>query len=127
MKINTTEIKYDNLRVRKETGDLTYLAKSIEKYGLLQPLVIDSSKRLICGYRRLMAVKQLDWQQVDVIIVDPSSKIERLEIEMDENIARKSFTYDEMDMGFSLKDKMTRPSIFKRIFDFIASLFKRKN
>ena len=57
MKIS--EIQIDG-EYRKYLGDVDSLAReSIESIGLLHPIVVDSSKRLICGRRRIEAYKQL--------------------------------------------------------------------
>jgi len=44
--------------------------QSIDEVGLLTPLVIDKSKQVISGNRRLVAVKKLGWKRVDVDVVD---------------------------------------------------------
>ena len=46
------------------------LVQSIDEVGLLTPLVIDKSKQVISGNRRLVAVKKLGWKRVDVDVVD---------------------------------------------------------
>jgi ParB family chromosome partitioning protein len=46
-------------RHRREMGDISQLAKSIDDIGLLHPIVVDSNRNLIVGGRRLEAVKFL--------------------------------------------------------------------
>lgn len=81
-----------NGRHRIDVGDIDALAKSIGGRGLLHPIVVTSDHRLICGYRRLMAVRQLGWTKVDVRVVDPD---DLLLAERDENEVRKDFTPSE--------------------------------
>ncbi len=50
------------------------LAESIEKLGLLQPIVVfrrDEEYELLTGQRRLIAVRKLGWKRILANIVDP--------------------------------------------------------
>ena len=57
-------------RYRKDLGDLRVLADSIAEIGLLHPVVVTPSGRLIAGQRRLQACRQLGWKDVPVTVVD---------------------------------------------------------
>mgnify|MGYP003467394799 FL=1 len=46
-------------RHRTELGDLGSLSASIERDGLLQPITVTPDGILVCGARRLAAIKQL--------------------------------------------------------------------
>src|SRR5205807_1371317 len=46
-------------RRREDVGDISPLARSIAKYDLLHPIVVDATGRLVCGERRLRAAQQL--------------------------------------------------------------------
>ena len=46
-------------RHRHDLGDLDALAASIERDGLLQPITITPDGLLVCGVRRLAAIRQL--------------------------------------------------------------------
>ena len=74
-----------------------------------------------------MAVKKLGWVSVDVMMVNPKDKLEQLEIEIDENMARKSFSYDEIDSAYAQKEKMSAPpfvvAFLLKILKMIMSLF----
>lgn len=78
-------------RFRKEMGDVTSLAVSIEEKGQLQPIVIDDNNRLICGGRRLAACILLGKEVLARRLSDVSD-LERRELELLENIERKQFT-----------------------------------
>ena len=49
------------IRHRKDPGDLNPLMESIERIGLLQPITITPEGVLVCGWRRLEAVRRLGW------------------------------------------------------------------
>ena len=46
------------------------LVQSIGDVGLLSPLVIDKKNQVISGNRRLSAIRELGWKQVDVEVAD---------------------------------------------------------
>lgn len=50
------------------------LTRSIGDVGLLTPLIIDKSNRVISGNRRLMAIRELGWVNVDVEVSEVSSR-----------------------------------------------------
>ena len=53
-------------RHRTDLGDIETLAASIDRDGLLQPLTITIDGVLVCGARRLAAIKMLGWRTVSV-------------------------------------------------------------
>lgn len=59
-------------RFRKELGDISSLAASIEAHGLLRPVVVTPTRQLIAGQRRLAAVADLGWEEVPVTSLDPA-------------------------------------------------------
>ena len=60
----------DSIRVgarhRTDLGDIDALAASIERQGLLQPITVTPDGDLVCGARRLAALRQLGHRQVSV-------------------------------------------------------------
>ena len=74
---------------------IQYLKESIDRNDLYHPLVIDQDYNLVAGFRRLMAVKQLQWIDVPCHFLGELTEEQRLEIELEENIARKDFTWQE--------------------------------
>jgi ParB family chromosome partitioning protein len=111
-------------RVRKDIGDLTPLVNSLRKYGQLSPILIDPDHELIAGFRRLEAAKRLRWNTVEVIIVDTDSDVQKLEIELEENIQRRNLSPDEISDGLNTIHKLLNPNIFMRIINFFKRLFK---
>ena len=95
-------------RHRKDLGDLQPLADSIDQYGLLQPLTISEEGTLICGARRLAAIKQLGWRQVNVWVrVGLSDRLSAMMAERDDNICHKQFTKLELaDLYEEMKNEI---------------------
>lgn len=81
-------------RFRKEMGDVSSLAVSIEEKGQIQPIIIDSDNRLIAGGRRLAACILLGCE-VLAIRRENTTDLERRELELIENVERKQFTPSE--------------------------------
>jgi len=125
MKVNIKDIIVIKNRVRKDIGNLDFLMESMNKFGQLQPIVLNSKLQLIAGNRRLEAAKRLGWQSIDATIMDVNSKAELLEIEIEENIQRKDFTEDDIAEAYKRLAKLRKKNIFKRFFDFIAGIFKK--
>jgi hypothetical protein len=82
-------------RRREDYGDIDGLAASIQKYGLLHPIVVDEAGALVAGGRRLQAVKSLGWTDVPVRSLGELTDAERDEIELEENLQRKDLTATE--------------------------------
>ncbi|GAA4712803.1 chromosome partitioning protein, ParB family [Promicromonospora umidemergens] len=76
-------------RHRRELGDLGALCDSIRRIGLLGPLTVTPDGLLLCGWRRLEAVKLLGWKSVPVFVRRASSGLHDLIAEHDENIVRE--------------------------------------
>ena len=97
MKVKISEIIWGE-RARKDYGDadsLLGLAQSISKNGLLHPIVIDDSHTLRAGGRRLTAMLQLGWTECPVTMLSDLSPLQKLEVELEENLHRKNFEYAE--------------------------------
>ncbi|TVQ39367.1 MAG: ParB/RepB/Spo0J family partition protein [Spirochaetaceae bacterium] len=117
-------------RVRKSMGDLTPLAESLRKHGLLNPIVITPQHELIAGHRRLEAARQLGWETIPARIVDHSDQLELIELELDENIHRKNLTTDELADAYVRLDKLRNPSTLRKLWNsivtFVRKLFRRR-
>jgi len=91
------EVPCDAIRVvgrhRRDMGELEVLAASIATVGLLHPPVITKDGVLVCGERRLLAMRDiLGWKTIPVIVLEVSSLVEG---EYAENEIRKDFTPSE--------------------------------
>lgn len=82
-------------RIRKDYGDITDLAKSLETYGLMQPIVVHTDGRLVAGGRRLRAARQLKWTTIPVTYFEFADEATLRMLELEENVRRKSMTWQE--------------------------------
>ncbi|MGL4677165.1 MAG: ParB N-terminal domain-containing protein [Brevinema sp.] len=109
-------------RIRKDLGDISQLKESIQKYGLLQPIIIDNNNHLIAGERRLRAIQELGWEDVDVLVKDVSYT-DALRIEIGENTTRKDFDQEELLEG--IKRYRRSHNIFLKISEFFQNIWKK--
>lgn len=82
-------------RRREDYGDIKSLAASIEQWGLLHPVVVDESNRLVAGGRRLEACRSLMWTSIPIRRLGDLTEAELREIELAENLQRKDLTQYE--------------------------------
>lgn len=78
------------VRHRKDPGDLNPLMDSIEQIGMLQPITITPEGVLVCGWRRLEAIRRLGWHSMKVWVRSGiSDKLEALLAQQDDNQLHK--------------------------------------
>lgn len=83
-------------RHRQDYGDLAPMVDSIRRHGLLQPITITLDGNLICGARRLAAIKLLGWKTVKVWVRSGvSDRLGQLLAEQDDNLLHKPLTQFE--------------------------------
>ncbi len=120
--INNINIKK---RVRKNLGDVTSLMDSMRAHGLLTPIIISEKNELIAGHRRLISAKNLGWTSIDCVIINSPTDIDKLEIEIDENVHRRNFTSDELADGYTRLEKLKNPGFLRKIWAIIKSIFTK--
>jgi ParB/RepB/Spo0J family partition protein len=96
MEVKISEIIVED-RVRQSNGWLDSLERSIEHYGVLQPIGITKDKKLIFGARRLQASKNIGKETIPARIFDieADNVIDALRLEREENEHRKDLTPSE--------------------------------
>ncbi len=126
MLVNISDIKIRK-RIRKDNGDIESLMESLQTHGLMNPIVISEKFELIAGFRRFTAAKKLGWDTIEVSMVQAPKKVNRLELELEENLQRLDFTEDEIYQGIAELDKYKNPRGLRRfinvIFDFFRHFF----
>lgn len=122
MLVNISEIKVKH-RVRKDLGDIDSLKDSLRRYGLLNPITLDSKYHLIAGERRLEAAKALGWTNINAVIINNLTPLSKLELELEENNQRKEFTDEELLEGYKRLEKLRNPSFFRRILNALIEFF----
>ncbi len=124
MLVSIKDIKVKR-RVRKDLGSLEDLKNSLRRYGLLNPITLNSKYELVAGERRLEAAKAIGWTSINANILDNLSELSQLEMEIEENNQRKEFTDEELLEGYKRLERLRNPSFFQRIWNAIKAFFAR--
>lgn len=82
-------------RFRKTFDGIQELADSIKEHGLIEPIIVSETNELIAGERRLRACQLLRMDTVEVRTMDKLSELEKKEVELEENLHRRDFTWQE--------------------------------
>ncbi len=122
MLVSIKDIKVKR-RVRKDLGSLENLMDSLRRYGLLNPITLNSKYELIAGERRLEAAKAIGWTSINANIIDNITKLGQLEMELEENNQRKEFTDEELLEGYKRLARLRNPSPLRRLWDAIKEFF----
>jgi ParB family chromosome partitioning protein len=83
------------LRQRRQLGDITVLAESIHRLGLIHPIVVTRDYMLVAGERRLAACKQLGHDRISCQYVDEVEDHVLKAIELEENIKRLNIGWED--------------------------------
>jgi len=124
MQIAIDDIKVKR-RARQQEGDIEPLMDSMRRYGLLNPVIVNSRNILIAGARRLEAAKRLGWHTISATVLDSMDKVTELEIEIEENTQRANLTEQELLSAYTRLERIKNPNIFVRIWRAIVNFFKR--
>ena len=118
-------------RVRTDVQNIDSLAESMQKNGLMNPIVITDKNKLVAGFRRLQAAKSLGWKTIEATVIESAEEEHFLELELEENVQRLPFSELELAEGKHRLEKMNSASIFSRIkqflSDFLEDSFDKKN
>ncbi len=112
-------------RVRQDLGDLQALMTSLKAHGLLNPIIVTEEYDLVAGHRRLEAAKRLGWRAIQCRVVEAKDKTQLLQMEMDENMARKDFSSDETADALVRLDRLKNPSFWRRVGHALAAIWRR--
>ena len=107
-KVEVGKVKIENERFREDYGDVEELAVSIQHYGLFHPIIVDRELHLVAGERRLKAHEMLGLKEIEVRYVENTDSLTKREIEIEENLRRKDFNWQEEVKAKSEVDKIKR-------------------
>jgi ParB/RepB/Spo0J family partition protein len=91
----------DSARQRKLLTDIADLVQSIERRGLLQPIIIDDGNRLIAGRRRLEAYRHLGRTTIPTRRLVDLTDVDRKLVELDENIRRQDINWKDKALAIA--------------------------
>lgn len=119
-KVSVKKIKVGR-RCREDFGDIPGLAHSIQKYGLIHPIVVDEDLNLLAGERRLRAHKYLGLEEIEVTYRKDLNEVEKKELELEENLKRKDLEWPELVRAnktlFDIRVKLYGPRVKGHVSD----------
>lgn len=89
--LDDLEISPYNVRLRDVAEDIDELARSLDAFGLKQPIVVYRSQgkfQILIGQRRYRAARKLRWKVIDAIVEKAPSELDARVISFSENIQR---------------------------------------
>ena len=100
------ELKLNPKNPRHNDGAVDVVAKSIEKYGFKNPLIIDSNNIVWCGNTRLKASHKLGLKEVPCIIADDLTQEQIRELALIDNKSSEiaDWDYDLLSSELSALD-----------------------
>jgi ParB family chromosome partitioning protein len=135
---NTVKVPINEIHVRERLrahiGDIEPLKASIQKVGLLNPILINHSKELISGNRRLEACRQLGWTEIEVTHIDTGkNRVKELDLEYHENLGRLNLVEDEERAYDRHRNSLLHPPVRRsriggwlhRLWELIKKLLTR--
>lgn len=99
-----SELKLNPKNPRKNDSAVDTVAKSIEKYGFKNPLIIDSNNIVWCGNTRLKASRKLGIKEVPCIVADDLTEEQIRELALIDNKSSEIAEWDFELLGDELAD-----------------------
>jgi ParB-like chromosome segregation protein Spo0J len=120
LKRSEAVISKNNVRIQSKYVDAltdVSLGKSIEAYGIANLILCNSQGEIVCGSRRLRAMKDKEW--IPVLIRDDLDDSQQIEISLHENWARTDLGVEDEISGLKkyLKEypNLTMPEVAKNL------------
>ena len=85
-------VRYEKIIPDLSKKDFCALKESIEKWGIIEPIVINQHNVIICGKERYRAALLLGMEKVPVVIRKTNGTAEIKNISLEENVRRRHFT-----------------------------------
>jgi len=92
--IDTIWVERDK-RQRRELVGIKELAESIQRSGLINPIVVKHDGELVAGERRWTACKSLGWTHINVQFLEDLSESEVQLVELEENVRRVDLPWQD--------------------------------
>ena len=109
-------------------SDVKELAGSVEKVGLLSPVILNENMEIIAGHRRYHAIKSLGWVDIPVVIKKVDSEAKERLIHIDENLERSDLNQPLREKALAEKYAMYKDLVkqgIKKPSDFIEETTKQ--
>lgn len=86
-------MRYEKIIPDLSKKDFYALKKSIEKWGIIEPIVINQDNVIICGKERYRAALTLGIEKVPVVVRKTNGDADIRDISIEENLRRRHVVY----------------------------------
>lgn len=120
IEVEKINIVYSQPRRNILNDELKELEDSIKKYGLIEPVIVKQNGKfynLICGERRLTAIKNLGLKNISAVIRDDIKDEDIFLIQIVENIQRKDL--DPLELGDAYK-KLSETRTIQEVAELVG-------
>ena len=133
LKISSVEPRRDQPRKTFERESLEALAESIQKYGVLQPIIvrpnqiIDDTYEIIAGERRWRAAKLAGLDEIPAVILD-GDDLKIAQVSIIENIQREDLNAVEEALayqGLIYRFGLTQDQVSKQVGKSCSAIFPK--
>ena len=94
--VEDLEVSEFNVRKRETDVGLDDLSRSLDEYGLHQPIVVareDGGLTVVIGQRRYMAARQLGWSEIRAVVLPESlERVQATIMSLSENVQRRDLS-----------------------------------
>ncbi len=112
-------------RIRSDLGNLDALMASLRTHGQLSPILITRDSQLVAGHRRLESARRLGWLTINAVVLERADAVDRLEIEIEENVQRKQLTAEELAEALARLERLKNPGWLRRLWRWLVALVRR--
>ena len=112
-------------RIRSDLGNLDELMASLHTHGQLSPILITRDSQLVAGHRRLESARRLGWLTINAVVLERADAVDRLEIEIEENVQRKQLTAEELAEALARLERLKNPGWLRRLWRWLVALVRR--
>ncbi len=108
--------------------DSDFVMESIRKVGLINPVILkknldaDEKYSVICGYQRIMACQELEWDRIEAKVINSLNEEETLLLALHDNLFSRGF--NEIEKAIALKKFLDIGYAYDRLMAEIAPLLE---
>ena len=103
-KVKIDEIKEYEKNPRLNDDAVDYVLKSIEKYGYLNPILVDKNNVIISGHTRYKAFKKMGLKEIDVVRIEDLSDKQVKAFRIADNKVAEVSNWDNLKLVDELKN-----------------------
>jgi DNA modification methylase len=99
------ELTLDRRNPRQHSPrQIRQIARSIETFGFVVPVLVDANLKVIAGHGRLMAAQQLGWSSVPTIRLDHLSEVQARALMIADNRLSENSSWDDQLLAEQLEE-----------------------